>query len=50
MKAIDAINSDRGARTVHFGDLGGTRPQWAMRAGFRSPRYTTRWVEIPLVR
>ncbi len=50
MKALDAINSEHGARTIHFGNLGGTRPQWAMRDGFRSPRYTTRWGEIPLVR
>jgi len=50
MKALDAINSDHGSRTIRFGDLGGTRPQWTMRAGFRSPRYTTRWEEIPLVR
>lgn len=50
MRAVDAINSRHGACTIHFGDLGGTRPQWAMRAGFRSPRYTTRWEEIPLVR
>lgn len=50
MKAVDAINADHGTRMIHFGDLGGIRPQWAMRAGFRSPRYTTRWEEIPLVR
>lgn len=50
MKAVDAINGDHGTHMIHFGDLGGIRPQWAMRAGFRSPRYTTRWEEIPLVR
>ena len=50
MKAVDAINSEYGARTVHFANLGGARPQWAMRTAFRSPRYTTRWREIPLVR
>lgn len=49
MKALDAINSDHGARMIHFGNLGGARPQWVTRAGFRSPRYTTRWREIPLV-
>lgn len=50
MKALDAINSEHGARTICFGDLGGARPQWAMRAAFHSPHYTTRWEEIPLVR
>ncbi|MGE0278452.1 MAG: Y-family DNA polymerase [Nitrospiraceae bacterium] len=50
MKALDAINSDHGARAIHFGNLGGARPQWATRAGFRSPRYTTRWGEIPQAR
>lgn len=49
MKALDAINSGYGARTIHFGNLGGPQPQWAMRAAFRSPRYTTRCEEIPLV-
>ena len=48
MKAIDGINSEYGARTIHFGDLGGMKPQWAMRTAFCSPRYTTRWEEILL--
>lgn len=50
MKALDTINSEHGARTIHFGNLGGARPAWAMRAAFRSPRYTTRWGEIPQAR
>ena len=50
MKVMDAINADHGSRTVYFGNLGGRRPQWSMRAGFHSPRYTTRWGEIPPVR
>lgn len=50
MKALDAINSDHGMRTIHYGDLGGSKPQWGMRAAFRSPRYTTRWGDIPTVR
>lgn len=49
MKAIDAINASHGSWTVYFGNLGGTRAQWSMRAGFLSPRYTTRWGEIPVV-
>jgi DNA polymerase V len=53
MKAVDGINADYGARTIHFGNLGhlrGRRPQWSMRADFRSPRYTTRWAELPVAR
>jgi transposase len=40
----------RRACTVHFGHLGGSRPAWAMREAFRSPRYTTNWKELPIVR
>ena len=49
MKAVDLINAGHGARTVHFGDIGVGRPEWSMRAAFRSPRYTTRWEELPVV-
>ena len=50
MRALDAMNADHGARTVHVGGLGGRRPAWATRQAFRSPRYTTRWAELPQVR
>ena len=50
MRALDALNTDHGARTVHVGSLGGPRPAWAMRQAFRSPRYTTNWRELPVVR
>jgi DNA polymerase V len=50
MHALDAMNADYGARSVHVGNLGGRRPTWVMRQAFRSPRYTTRWAELPLVR
>jgi DNA polymerase V len=49
MRALDALNTDYGARTVRVGNVGGTRPTWAMRQAFRSPRYTTRWRELPVV-
>ena len=49
MKAVDLINAGHGARTVRFGDIGGIRPEWGMRQAFRSPRYTTRWEELPVV-
>jgi len=50
MRALDRLNADHGARTVHVGNLGGSRPAWAMRQAFRSPRYTTNWKELPVVR
>jgi DNA polymerase V len=50
MRALDCLNADYGARTVHIGSFGGNRPAWAMRQAFRSPRYTTNWKELPVVR
>lgn len=48
MAAIDAINRAYGRDTVHLA-VSGTQQRWAMRAGNRSPNYTTRWEELPLV-
>jgi DNA polymerase V len=50
MRALASLNTDHGARTVRVGNVGGKRPVWAMRQAFRSPRYTTRWRELPVVR
>jgi DNA polymerase V len=50
MQALDALNAEYGMRTVRVGNVGGTRPAWAMRQAFRSPRYTTNWKELPVVR
>jgi DNA polymerase V len=50
MDALDRLNADYGARTVHLGSLGGSRPAWARRQQFCSPRYTTQWQELPVVR
>ena len=47
MAAIDAINRAYGRDTVHLA-VSGTQQRWAMRAGNRSPNYTTRWDELPL--
>lgn len=50
MKAVDGINAAYGAGTTHFGDLGNLRvikPRWSMRAGMMSPRFTTKWDELP---
>jgi DNA polymerase V len=50
MRALDTLNTDYGTRTVRVGNVGGKRPAWAMRQACRSPRYTTNWRELPVVR
>lgn len=49
MAALDTINRDYGYGTVRSGVSGFTQ-HWAMRNENRSPRYTTRWDELPVVR
>jgi DNA polymerase V len=50
MRALDALNGDYGARTINFGNLGGPKPKALLRANFVSPRYTTSWNELRVVR
>jgi DNA polymerase V len=50
VRALDWLNTKYGARTLRVGNVGGKRPAWAMRQAFRSPRYTTNWRELPVVR
>jgi DNA polymerase V len=52
MQAMDAVNKTWGRGTLRVGSMGsmgtpGNGRQWAMRAGNRSPRYTTDWLELP---
>ena len=49
MTAIDAINKEWGAGTIRYAAVG-LRPTWIMRCARRSPRYTTRWEELVVVR
>ena len=49
MAALDAINTQWGAGTIRYAAVG-LRPQWITRCGHRSPRYTTRWEELAVVR
>ncbi len=46
MRTIDHINADVGRGTVFLAAQGIGRG-WGLRAGMRSPRYTTRWNELP---
>ena len=48
MVTLDRINHRMGAETVHPAATGfKNHRNWAMRQSFRSPRYTTRWSDLP---
>lgn len=49
MSALDQLNQKMGRGTVHFG-LPSLRAPWQLKADNRSPRYTTRWDELPSVK
>jgi DNA polymerase V len=49
MQVVDAVNARHGRDAVTFAASGVARP-WRMRQAHRSPRYTTVWDEIPVVR
>ena len=49
MRALDAVNDRFGKKTLVLASEGMTRP-WALRADHRSPRYTTRIEDLPVVR
>ena len=48
MAVLDAVNRAFGRDTIKSG-ASGLAQRWAMRSENRSPRYTTRWDELPLV-
>lgn len=48
MQVIDSINQSGKGRIFLAGQ--GMRREWAMQQQFLSPRYTTRWSEIPVVK
>lgn len=49
MEVVDQVNKRFGRCAVFFG-ASGTRRDGAMKQAGRTPRYTTRWEEIPVVR
>ena len=49
MAAVDAANREFGRNALHSAATGRTH-RWAMRSENRSPCYTTRWDELPLVK
>ncbi|HNV58850.1 MAG TPA: Y-family DNA polymerase [Rhodoferax sp.] len=52
MGALDSLNQRFGRGTVLMASAGlaGDRRQWSMKQERRTPGYTTRWADIPLVR
>ncbi len=48
MGVLDEVNARFGRGAVQLGALG-TKPVWTMKRGRVSPRYTTRWADIPKV-
>lgn len=49
MSALDEINKRFGRNKIHVGRVV-SEPVWAMRARYMSPRYTTHWDELLVVR
>ena len=49
MKAMDSINSRFGNAVIRTA-VSGTKQDWQMRSGNRSPNYTTQWDELPVAR
>lgn len=48
MSLLDNINTRFGSHTIKLAAEGYAKP-WAMRSQMRSPCYTTRWAELPIV-
>ena len=47
MQIMDQINARMGSGSLHPAASGVKRRDWTMRQDHRSPRYTTRWNELP---
>ena len=47
MKAIDGINDRYGRGTIGLG-ISSKKADWRMKQVALTPRYTTRWAEIPI--
>ena len=49
IEAFDAINDRLGPGSIQFGRAG-QEAGWRSSSSFRSPCYTTRWADIPVVK
>ena len=48
MSAMDSINRKMGKESIKLASEGFTRP-WKMKQGNKSPSYTTKWCDVPIV-
>lgn len=48
MSVLDRVNQKYGRSTIRLAAEGYSKP-WDMRAELKSPAYTTRWSDVPLV-
>jgi len=48
MRVLDELNAAHGRNTIHLASSG-IQQRWAARFDHRTPRYTTRWDELPRV-
>ncbi|KAA0232177.1 MAG: Y-family DNA polymerase [Armatimonadetes bacterium] len=46
MRTVDRINERLGSDVIRYGSMGFSE-RWAVKAGRRSPAYTTRWEDLP---
>lgn len=49
MRVLDGLNAAHGRNTIQLASSG-LQPRWAARFDHRTPRYTTRWDELPRAR
>lgn len=49
MAVFDGINQKFGRHTIKLAAEGFDKP-WAMRADMQSPRYTTQWSDLPVIK
>jgi len=49
-KVMDSLNANLGRDTVRILSAGPKAATWKLRAEYRSPRWTTRWEELPRVK
>lgn len=49
MATMDSLNRRMGRGTIHIG-MPSASSSWHLRCSHRSPRYTTRWEEIPIAK
>ena len=48
MQAMDKINQTYGKNSIYIA-AEGVHKKWAMRQAYRSPSYTSRWTELPVI-